>query len=99
MMRMAVPRIAVLDPEPGRFHHAPSAPAEELGDHWGSAVHEREHGGTCFAGHDHEDGALLGGAHGMDAVLQGVVEDAHGEEHQGMRRLVLDRGSDVCLRR
>jgi hypothetical protein len=88
-------RIAVLDPGPGRFHHAPSAPAEELGDHWGSAVHEREHGGTCFAGHDHEDGALLVGTHSIDTAS--MVEDALGEEHQGMHRLVLDRGSDVAV--
>jgi len=30
-----------------------------------------------------------GGAHGIDASLHGVVEDALGEEHQGMHGLVL----------
>ena len=38
-----------------------------------------------------------GGAHGIDASLHGVVEDALGEEHQGMHGLVLGRGRDVSM--
>ncbi len=81
------------------FHNAPPAPVEEFGDHLGSSVHEREHGGDFFAGHDNGDVDLLVGAHGIDTARQSMVEDALGEEHQGMHRLVLGRGSDVAMHR
>jgi hypothetical protein len=93
------PILDVLDPEPDGFHDAQPAPLEELGDHVGGAVHERDDGGDCFACHDHGDVDLLVGAHGIDAALQGVVEDVLGEEHQGMHGLVLGGGSDVSMHR
>ena len=40
-----------------------------------------------------------GGAHGIDASLHGVVEDALVEEHQGMHDVVLGGGSDVSMHR
>ena len=89
--------VDVLDPEPDRFHDAQPAPVEEFGDHLGSSVHEREHGGDFFAGHDHGDGDLLVGAHGIATALQRMGEDALVEEHQGIHRLVLGRGSDVSM--
>jgi len=49
----------------------------------------RENCGDFFAGHDHGDVDLLGGAYGIDAALQGVIEDALVEEHQGIHGLVL----------
>jgi hypothetical protein len=52
-----------------------------------------------FTGHDHRDGDLLGGAHGIDVALQGVMEDAFVEEHQSIHGLVLGGGSDVALHR
>jgi len=89
----------VLDPEPDGFHDVQPAPVEELGDHLASAVHERDDGGVCLACHDHGDGDLLDGSHGIDAALQGVVEEALGEEHQGMHGVVLGGGSDVSMHR
>jgi len=37
------------------------------------------------------------GANGIDAVLQRMVEDALVKEDQGIHRLVLGSGSDVCV--
>ena len=47
--------------------------------------------------HDHGDGDLLVGAHGIDAALQRMIEDALVEEHQGIHGLVLGRGRDVSV--
>jgi hypothetical protein len=91
--------VDVLDPESDRFHDAQPAPVEELGDHLGGSVHERENGGDFFACHDNGDGDLLVGAHGIDAALHGVVEGALVEEHQGIHGLVLGGGSDVSIHR
>jgi hypothetical protein len=63
----------------------------------GGSVHEREDGGDFCAGHDYGDVDLLVGANGMDAALQRMVKDALVEEHQGIHRLVLGRGSDVSV--
>jgi hypothetical protein len=38
-------------------------------------------------------------AHGIDAALQRLVEDALVEKHQGTHRQVLGRGSDVATHR
>jgi len=46
---------------------------------------------------DHGDVELLVGAHGIDTARQSRVEDALVEEHQGIHRLVLGRGSDVSV--
>ena len=67
--------------EPDRFHDTQPAPVEELGDHLGGAVHEREYGGDFFAGHDHGDGDLLDGAHGIDTARHRMAEAALGETH------------------
>jgi hypothetical protein len=57
----------------------------------GSAVHERDDGGDFFAGYDHGDVALSIGAHGGDAPLHGVLEDAFVEKHQGIRALSMNQ--------
>lgn len=90
-------KIDVLDPEPDRFHDAQPAAVEELGDHLGGSVHERDNGGDFFACHDNGDVDLLVGANGIDAVLPRMVEDALVKEDQGIHRLVLGGGSDVCV--
>jgi hypothetical protein len=43
------------------------------------------------------DVGLFVGADGIDAVLQRMVEDALVKEDQGIHRLVLGGGSDVCV--
>jgi hypothetical protein len=40
---------------------------------------------------------LLVGANGIDTARQSMVEDALVEEHQGIHRLVLGRGSDISV--
>ena len=65
--------------------------------HLGGSVHERDNGGDFFACHDNGDVDLLVGANGIDAVLQRMVEDALVKEDQGIHRLVLGGGSDVCV--
>src|SRR5215216_4792863 len=73
--------------EPGRrFHDTQPAPIEELSDHLGGSVHERNNGGDFFAGHDNGDGDLLVGANGIDTARQSMVEDALVEEHQSIHR-------------
>jgi hypothetical protein len=54
-------------------------------------------GGDFFACHDNGDADLLVGANSIDAVLQRLVEGAFAKEDQGIHRLVLGGGSDVCV--
>ena len=63
----------------------------------GGSVHERDNGGDFFACHDNGNVDLLVGANGIDAVLQRMVEDALVKEDQGIHRLVLGGGSNVCV--
>src|SRR3972149_5308458 len=63
----------------------------------GGSVYERDNGGDFFACHDNEDIDLLVGANDIDAVLERMVEDALVKEDQGIHRLVLGGGSDVCV--
>ena len=60
---------------------------------------QRDDRGDFVAGHDHRDVDLLVSAHGIDAALQGLIEDALVEEHQGIHRHVLGGGSDVAMHR
>jgi hypothetical protein len=62
--------IEVLDPEPDRFHDAQPAPVEELGDHLGGVMQEREDGGDVFACHDHRDVELLVGLSARTALMR-----------------------------
>ena len=76
-------KIDVLDPEPDRFHDPQPAAVEELGDHLGGSVHERDNGGDFFACHDNGHVDLLVGANGIDAALERLVQDAFVKEDQG----------------
>ena len=58
---------------------------------------DRPNGGDFFACHDNGDVDLPVGANGIDALLQRMVEDALVKEDQGIHRLVLGGGSDVCV--
>jgi hypothetical protein len=87
----------VLDPEPDGFHDPQAAPVEKFGNQLGGSDQQRDDGGDFFACHDHGDVDLLVGAHGIDAPLHGVVEDALVEAHQGMHGLVLGGGSQVSV--
>jgi hypothetical protein len=91
--------VDVLDPEPDRFDDAPAAPVGKFGNQWGGSIHERDDGGDFFACHDHGNVDLLVDAPGIDAPLDGVVEDARVEEHQGSHGLVLGGSSDVSMHR
>jgi len=76
-----------------------AAAGEQCGNQLGGPVHERDDGGDFFAGHDHRDIDLLVGAHGIDAVLQSMAQDALVEEDQGIHGLVLGGGRDVAMHR
>ena len=72
-----------LDAEPDGFHPPPATAVEPWRPQGRRALHQREDGGDCVAGHHHRHVDLLGGAHGMDAVLQRLVEDALVKKDQG----------------
>ncbi len=91
--------IEVLDPDPDGFHDAQAATVEQFGNQLGGSVQQRDDGGDFFACHDNGDVDLLVGAHGIDAALHDVVEDALVEERQGIHGLVLGGGSDVSMHR
>jgi hypothetical protein len=56
-----------------------------------------DNGGNFFACHDNGDVDLLVGANSIDALLKRMVEDALVKEDQGIHRLVLGGGRDVCV--
>ena len=89
--------INVFDPEPNGCHDAEPAPLEQFGHQLGGPIQESDDGSDFVAGHHHGNGDLFGSAYGMDAVLQRVLEDTLIEEHQGIHRLVLGRGSDIAV--
>lgn len=62
------PIVDVLHPKSGRFHDAQAAPVEEISDQLSGSIHERKNSGDFLASHDHGNGSLLGGAHGIDTT-------------------------------
>jgi hypothetical protein len=68
--------VDVLDSKSNRLYDAQPTPIEELGDQLCGSIHQREHGGDLLAGHNHGNGNLLVGAHGVDTALQSMFENA-----------------------
>jgi hypothetical protein len=90
-------KVNVLDAEPDGFHNPQAAAVEQFGHQLRGALHECEDGSDFVPGHDHGDVDLLVGAHGVNAVVQGLVEDALVEKDEGMHGLVLRGGGDLAL--
>src|SRR5215831_3147758 len=89
--------VNVLDAEPDGFHNAQATAVQHFCDQLRGATHERQDRGDFGARHDDGDVDFLVGAHGIDAVLQRLVEDALVQKDQGIHGLVLGRRRHVAL--
>lgn len=90
-------KVNVLDAEPDGFHNAQAAAVQHFRHQLRGAAHERQDGGDFVARHHDGDVDFLGGAHGIDTVLQRLLEDALVQKDQGIHGLVLGRRRHVAL--
>jgi len=89
--------IDVLDAEPDGLHNPQAAPVEQFRHQLRGPLHEREDRGNLFTGHHDGDVDFLVGAHGVNAAIQRLLEDALIEKDQGIHGLVLGRRRHVAL--
>lgn len=81
--------IHILYPKPNRFHDTQPTSVQKLDDELRGPLHDRNHRGHFFSGHDDRNPDASVGSDGLDAARQGVPQNPLIEENQCIHRLIL----------